>query len=313
MLSPRPVPKKMPPSPTAALAMMPPIGPPGTSWCSSRARRAGDLVEAVAIEDVVGAVLVADADDLARLAADGDLEQIGHADEGEVAVVDLARTPHPGRRAVEDRGRRAPRRRAASAAPAPGCSGRRRCRSCRAPVEQAAARVEANEDPKLPQAVALRSKLHPGRVEKKSSGRPSSAAAWKPSKRRTSSLASGRQVARSPDRSTRPGARRERRRRKPALARAGVVDVHAEVDETVVPPRASTRPRCARVRIAAGAATGRRSRCRRRSSQRRRRWRRRGRTSIRRRRQRRICPPSTRAIVAEDAYGNEAPGCSFIV
>src|SRR5215470_12911056 len=47
----------------------------------------------------------------------------------------------------------------------------------------------------LPHAVEERSKLHPGRVAKKSLGKPRAAAVWKPSNRRTLSEANGRQVA----------------------------------------------------------------------------------------------------------------------
>src|SRR5207249_2478457 len=65
----------------------------------------------------------------------------------------------------------------------------------------------ANDDQTFPHAVDVRSKLQPGRVAKKSSGRPSWAALWYPSKRRTLSEESGRQVrcvSRSRYQSSRP-------------------------------------------------------------------------------------------------------------
>ena len=67
-------------------------------------RHAGVLVHAVAIEDVVGAVLAADADDLGGRAVHVDREEVRHRAEGEVVVVDLAGPPRPGRRAVRAEG-----------------------------------------------------------------------------------------------------------------------------------------------------------------------------------------------------------------
>src|SRR3989304_958424 len=61
---------------------------------------ARELVPAVAVQHVVGAVLAADADDVAILAVDGGGEEIGRGAEGKVIVVDLARSPSPGGRAV---------------------------------------------------------------------------------------------------------------------------------------------------------------------------------------------------------------------
>ncbi len=58
-------------------------------------------VGAVAIEDVVGAVFVADSHHVAALAADVDGEEVGHCAEREVALIDLARTPAPERIPVE--------------------------------------------------------------------------------------------------------------------------------------------------------------------------------------------------------------------
>ena len=173
------------------------------------------LVLAVAVDHVVAAVLAADSDDVDLLLAVADLEQVRRRAEGEVVVVDLARPPAPGGRAVEaQRGERAVvgrhrRRRHRGAAVAVGVA------VARAEEQQAALRVEGGRRPDVAAAgrraveVAARAAWPGSPPEGRARPRCGSRRSAGSRRRRRA-----RRWRRSRGRRTRPAVRPSRRRRR---------------------------------------------------------------------------------------------------